>query len=449
MNRVRHDSSVHGHSREDGKHVPFGGWSVCRLGDPNISTLVMGQSPPSNTYNTQKIGLPFFQGKADFGYIHPSPRVWCSEPTRTGQAGDILMSVRAPVGDVNLATEACALGRGVAAIRAAPQSNSIFLYYALQFYKPQLVAASSGAIFESINKSALHDLEIHLPSEPEQEKIAAVLWKLQRAIITQDKLLKAAADLKQSAMQRLFTHGLRGEPLKDTEIGPMPESWQPRCIPELCDIRSGGTPRKSTAEYWQGDIPWVSGKDLKAPSLDDAIDHVSPEGVAAGSRLAPEDSVLLLVRGMGLAKDLPVAVITRPMAFNQDIKALVPKGGYSGSFIRSAIYAGKERLLARIVASAHGTTTLNLDDVQSFAVASPGDPQEAEDIAASLATLDRKLAHHRRKRAALDALFQTSLHQLMTGEVRVAELEIDTSEVVNPIPEARNTIAEGKEGVAC
>ncbi len=294
----------------------------------------------------------------------------------------------------------------------------------------------------------LKEKSLPLPPKPEQEKIAAILWKLQRAIATQGKLLKATADLKQSAMQRLFTHGLRGEPLKDTEIGLMPKSWSPRALPELCDIWSGGTPRKSIAEYWQGTIPWVSGKDLKSVTLDDAIDHVSTAGVEAGSRLAPADSVLLLVRGMGLAKDLPVAVISRPMAFNQDIKGLIPRGEYSGGFIRSAIYAGKERLRSRIVPSAHGTMTLNLDDLQSFQVACPpADTDEAADIAAALATLDGKLAYHRRKHATLDALFQTTLRRLMAGEVRVADLDIDTSEVVDQFPGAGKMVevAEGSK----
>src|ERR1019366_5813328 len=120
-----------------------------------------------------------------------------------------------------------------------------------------------------------------------------------------------ARELKQSAMHQLFTHGLRGEAQQQTEIGPIPENWNSRTILELCEIWSGGTPRKSIAEYWSGNVPWVSGKDLKSPSLDDAIDHISVAGVEAGSRLTPQGAVLLLVRGMGLAKDLPVAVIKR------------------------------------------------------------------------------------------------------------------------------------------
>lgn len=206
-----------------------------------------------------------------------------------------------------------------------------------------------------------------------------------------------------------------------------------RSIPDLCDISSGGTPKKSVAEYWSGDIPWVSGKDLKRPALEDATDHVSQDGVDNGSRLAPADSVLLLVRGMGLAKDLPVAVITRPMAFNQDVKALVSKDGYSGSFLRSAVYAGKDRLLSQLATSAHGTKTLNLNDLSNFVVPTPPTTAEADEIAEVLETLDRKIDIHRRKGEVLDQLFKSLLHKLMTGEVSVDDLDLSAL----PKPEGR------------
>ncbi|MBS0408228.1 MAG: restriction endonuclease subunit S [Proteobacteria bacterium] len=258
----------------------------------------------------------------------------------------------------------------------------------------------------------------------EQSAVAGLLWKVQDLLVVCESAAEHAQELKQATMRELFTRGLRGEAQKETEIGLVPESWEPRTILELCEIWSGGTPRKSIAEYWNGDIPWVSGKDLKLPALDDAIDHISAEGVEAASRLAPQGAVLLLVRGMGLAKDLPVAVINRPMAFNQDVKGLVSRGEYSGAFLRSAIYAGKERLLSQIVASAHGTMTLNLNDVENFKVACPSDPDEATEIVTILDALDRKIALHRQKRAVLEELFQSLLHKLMTGELRVADLDL-------------------------
>jgi type I restriction enzyme, S subunit len=316
-------------------------------------------------------------------------------------------------------------------LRPGNEVNPFYLFFFTQShaYKSWIDGNKDNNLKGGVNASVLTQIEVPFPEKGEQEKIAAVLWKIQRAIEVEEKLTATARELKQAAMRQLFTHGLRDGSQQETEIGPIPESWKPRSILELCEIWSGGTPRKSNAEYWCGNIPWVSGKDLKTPALDDAIDHISIEGVESGSRLAPQSAILLLVRGMGLAKDLPVAVINCPMAFNQDVKALVSRGEYSGQFLRSAIYAGKERLLSRIVPSAHGTMTLNLDDVENFKVACPSDPNEATEIVTIFSALDHKISLHSRKLIALQDLFKTTLHKLMTGAIRVADLEIDTSEV--------------------
>ena len=284
--------------------------------------------------------------------------------------------------------------------------------------------AGNKTTIPNLSRSRLAGLDVPQPPLDQQRAIRSVLSQVRDAIRAQHQSVGIAQDLKRAAMHTLFTRGLRGEPQKETEIGPLPESWRVTALGELCDIESGGTPRKSVPEYWGGNIPWVSGKDLKSPSLCDAIDHVTDEGLQSGTRLAPKGSVLLLVRGMGLAKDLPVAVINHPMAFNQDVKALIPRGVCSGSFLRSAIYAGKGRLLNRVVPSAHGTKTLNLSDVRNFRVPQPSNQAEADAIAATLDTVDRKIDLHRRKRALLEELFKSLLHKLMTGEVKVAELEL-------------------------
>ena len=220
-----------------------------------------------------------------------------------------------------------------------------FIYHLLSYVG--LDELNSHSAIPGLNREIAYSIPISLPEKQEQEQIACVLDTVDHATQQESLSIEETRDLKRSAMQTLFTRGLWGEAQKETEIGPVPESWETKTVLEISEIWSGGTPSKSITEYWGGDIPWVSGKDLKTSRLDDAIDHVTVKGVESGSRLAPADAVLLLVRGMGLAKDLPVASISRPMAFNQDVKALVSRGQYSGGFLRSAIYANKERLLGR------------------------------------------------------------------------------------------------------
>ena len=312
----------------------------------------------------------------------------------------------------------------------APDVEPRFYVFFLQCAFTQLgifEGAGNRTTIPNLSRSRLAELVVPHPPLGEQQAISAALSRVRAALRTQDRSLAASQTLKHAAMHTLFTRGLRGEAQKETEIGPVPESWDVVTLEEMCDIASGGTPRKSIAEYWGGTIPWVSGKDLKSPSLSDSIDHVTEEGARAATRLVPEGSVLLLVRGMGLAKDLPVAVIERPMTFNQDIKALMPRGDYPGSLLRSAIYSGKERLLSRVVTSAHGTMTLTLRDVQDFKAPRPSDPSEADAIVAILDTIDRKADLHRRKRSVLQELFRALLHDLMTGEMQTRDLVLPPS----------------------
>ena len=308
-----------------------------------------------------------------------------------------------------------------------------------------IAAMQTGASYPAVRDTDVLNQAIPLPPLSDQQKIATALSLVRSAVLSQKRCEDAATNLKRAAMRTLFTRGVRGEPRKETEIGPMPESWEPRAVRELCEIWSGGTPRKSVRAYWGGDIPWVSGKDLKAPCLDDAIDHVTVEGVESGSRLAPADAVLLLVRGMGLAKDLPISVIDRPMAFNQDLKALVSRSEYSGRFLQAAIYSGKDRLLARCVASAHGTMTLKLGDVGSLRIPAPLNPADADQIVAVLDAIDRKIDLHRRKQEVLQELFRALLHKLMTEEMLSEELDlttmIDRRNGFNSMPQASLTAA--------
>lgn len=132
----------------------------CKLCE--ITSIKMGQSPDSSTYNKDKKGLPFYQGKAEFGYKYiEAPTLWCSTPTRTAEADDILLSVRAPVGDVNLSTEKCCIGRGLAAIHPIKNiSEALFLYYALSAIKSEIENAGVGSTFKAITKDQVHSILI-------------------------------------------------------------------------------------------------------------------------------------------------------------------------------------------------------------------------------------------------------------------------------------------------
>ena len=176
----------------------------------DVAELVMGQSPPSTSYNDVGDGLPFYQGKTDFGATYPSPRIYCREPKKLAKSGDILMSVRAPVGATNLCNSKSCIGRGIAAIRANGIDRD-FLYFYLKEIETYIDSLGSGAIFKAINKSQLADLPINeagIPL-PEQKKIAHILSTVQRAIEAQERIIQTTIELKKALMHKLFTEGDR------------------------------------------------------------------------------------------------------------------------------------------------------------------------------------------------------------------------------------------------
>jgi type I restriction enzyme S subunit len=301
-----------------------------------------------------------------------------------------------------------------------------FLYFLLQHL--QLTGLNSHSTVPGLNRESVYSIELAFPPKFEQEKIAAVLWKIQKAVEMEDAIVRNARDLKKSLLRYLFTHGLRGEPLKETEIGPLAASWSVSSLESVATFASGGTPSKERSEFWSGTVPWVSPKDLKRARLYDVQDHISEDGLAAGSTRVPIGTLLVVIRGMILNRDLPVAMAMKPMAFNQDIKAVLPTDRVNADFLLYIFESGKRRLFNQIGTSAHGTRTLMSDYLAKFKLPLPP-ISEQQEIAAILQTVDRKIDIHESKKRSLQDLSKTTLHQLMTAQIRVSDLDIDTSEV--------------------
>lgn len=150
---------------------------MARLED--ICSINMGQSPKSSSYNENGEGMPFFQGNADFGELHPKVRIWCNAPTKIAECGDILISVRAPIGALNIADKRCCIGRGLAALTVNETLCSPkYLWYGLECKVDELNSKGTGSTFKAINKKTLAETEIPLPPLEEQRRIAALLNKV-------------------------------------------------------------------------------------------------------------------------------------------------------------------------------------------------------------------------------------------------------------------------------
>lgn len=207
-----------------------------------LCTLIMGQSPDSKSYNKENDGIPFYQGNADFGADYPTPSVWCSDPKKIAIKDDILISVRAPIGDINIATEDCCIGRGLAAIRLK-DNNLIemkYLYNFLGSIVPKLQDQGTGSTFKAINKGSLEKICIPCPSLEEQKRISSTITKIRTAIIRKKDQLIALDNLVKSRFIEMF-----GDPITNSKNLPeltLPElgefgrgvsKHRPRNAPEL------------------------------------------------------------------------------------------------------------------------------------------------------------------------------------------------------------------------
>jgi type I restriction enzyme S subunit len=202
-------------------------WEVEKLGNKEFAEIIMGQSPPSSTYNREGKGLPFLQGKMEFGDIHPSPILYCSQPIKIAEPNDILISVRAPVGDVNIARYRLCIGRGLAAIRFNLNRASYWFYfYYFQKIKNFLENLGKGSTFKAITKEDLENLKVPYPSFFEQQKIAEILSTVDEAIQKTNEIIAKTERLKKGLMQELLTKGIGHKEFKDTEIGRISKDWE-------------------------------------------------------------------------------------------------------------------------------------------------------------------------------------------------------------------------------
>ena len=213
----------------------------------DLVDIQMGQSPDSKFYNNDKIGLPFYQGKADFGRINPIPKIWCSKSKKEAKPNDILISVRAPVGDLNINNEQSCIGRGLAAITCKSDVDMMYLYYHLKYLKPQLKHISTGSTFESINRSQLENLIIDYKPYFEQIKISNILQVVQRQIEVREKLLRLYDLLIKSRFVEMF-----GNPIINDKKHPV---FKLKDISQK--IGSGVTPRGGDSNYIDKGVAFI------------------------------------------------------------------------------------------------------------------------------------------------------------------------------------------------
>ena len=186
---------------------PFGGkmpdgWKMGKLSD--IADITMGQSPDGKSYNEEGIGTVFYQGRAEFGNRFPTRRLFTTEPKRIAKKFDTLMSVRAPVGDTNIANEDCCIGRGLAAIHSKANHQS-FVHYTVLALRSQLdVFNGEGTVFGCINRDALNNMEVIIPAKSDLDKFEEIVASFDADIFNRSEENSRLKDTRDSLLPKLM-----------------------------------------------------------------------------------------------------------------------------------------------------------------------------------------------------------------------------------------------------
>lgn len=367
---------------------------------PEVTTIVMGQSPPGSTYNERGEGLPFFQGKAEFGTVSPSPKKWCTEPMRLAETGDILLSVRAPVGPTNLAVERCCIGRGLAAIRAdAARLDPTYLRFFLRYSEPRLANMGQGSTFAAIGRAEIASLRIPLPLLHEQRRIVDLLSRAEGIL-----RLRREAQAKAKAIIPALFLDLFGDPATN------PKGWPVSPIADLCAVQTGSTPRREERSYYDGGrIPWVKTGEVCGVHIGEAEEHITERAIReTNCKVFPVDTILVAMYGQGQTRGR-AGLLKIPSATNQACAAILPSDKIVSIYLYELLKTQYERL--RAMGRGGNQANLNLGMIKSFLVPCPPLDMQAvfvSQVAAMESICSQQTTALHKAQATFDALLARS-----------------------------------------
>ena len=244
-------------------------WKITRI--KHSATLNMGQSPNSEDCNMDGNGYPFLQGNAEFGTMSPTAKQYCPIPRKLANEGDLLFSVRAPVGALNVADKVYGIGRGLCSLTSNSQMTQSFLWWVLPSYKYQLDAISTGSTFEAVSAEQVSNLLFALPTYGEQAQIANFLnhetAQIDTLIDKQQTLIQLLKEKRQAVISHAVTKGLNPDaPMKDSDVewlGEVPEHWVVTKLGfHTSKIGSGKTPRGGAEVYQEEGVLFLRSQNI-------------------------------------------------------------------------------------------------------------------------------------------------------------------------------------------
>ncbi|AYW21702.1 TPA: restriction endonuclease subunit S [Klebsiella pneumoniae] len=424
------------------------GWTISKV--KYLAPFQVGWTPPTKN-DANFIGDNLWVNISDLKDKFISSTAKCISDKAAKEAsmditprGSLLYSFKLSVGAVSFAGCDLYTNEAIASFLDQAQLPLSYLYYALPIF---IIENASTNIYGAkiLNQELIKNSFLLAPSHSEAKKVAKFLdhetAKIDNLIEKQQQLIELLKEKRQAVISHAVTKGLNPDvPMKDSGVewlGKVPEDWQLKQIRHLCTSNGGGTPSKSNPNFWVGNIPWVSPKDMKVQYISDAEDHVSEDAVKQSStKKIPIGSVLIVVRGMILAHSVPVAINTKVVTINQDMKALVPNENISCDYLHLVLSGLKRILLELTDNSAHGTKCLRTDLFEKLWIPLPSLTQQKtiiSEINEKVIKIDDLIHLQEEAKALLQERRTALISAAVTGKIDVRDwVAPDTQDVEEP-----------------
>lgn len=409
-------------------------WQTKKLEE--VAHINLGQSPKSEYYNEEGNGPHFIQGSKNFGDKYPELERFCSEPKREAEEGDVLISVRAPVGPVNIAPEKLCIGRGVTALRLNEASNE-YLFYFLKYFEDKWSQFADGTTFNSITKSDLQNLELPYPPTDERDKIAFILTTLDEKIENNNQINGILEEISQTLFRSRFVNFEPYESFKQSEIGKIPDSFQ---VVNLDDLIWSGRGYSYTSDHLDKgnklneSYPMINLKNVHEGGgfRNDGYKYYTETPMKDRYKIETGDLILAITdltqegRVIGSPALIP-DLDNNTNIISQDVAKIVPEVA-NRVFFYHLFKSMKFQDYSRSVSTGTTVLHLSLKSIAEFEFALPpeSDINEFSDITKYLHIQKRKII---KEKDALRSLRDTLLPKLMSGELSVAEISLDDLEV--------------------
>ena len=403
----------------------------------DVAEIIMGQSPPGSTYNESGVGLPFFQGVRDFNYRHPSIRVFCSEPTRIALPGDILFSVRAPIGRVNIAEVECSIGRGLSIIRARSHADRKFIEFALRNMEQQWqVIEGGGSVFGNATRRDLATLSLPWPGNPlEREAIGYLLGALDDKIELNRKMNQTLEEMARAIFKSWFVDF---DPVRAKAAGQKPSGLKPEIaalFPDSFEPSELGEIPKGWRVGTLGDVAVQSRRGAKPEEIDPntpyiALEHMPRRSIALsewGTADGLESNKFEFKKDEILFGKLrpyfhKVGVAPVDGVCSTDIVVMTPRRQGWFGFVLGHVASAEFVEYTNAGSTGTKMPRTSWTDMTRYQVVLPPEPMAAKFSKMTQPSVDRIVASIHESRT-LAALRDTLLPKLISGELRVPDVE--------------------------